>query len=56
MHDLMSSIRKAAPGAANYDSDNDETMGKTPSKTPKGIKGITSQAIKTNQITSKQVL
>ena len=39
MHDLMSSIRKAAPGAANYDSDNDETMGKTPSKTPKRNKG-----------------
>ena len=34
MHDLMSSIRKAAPGAANYDSDNDENMGKTPSKNP----------------------
>ena len=36
MHDLMSSIRKAAPGAANYGSgDDDDENGKIPSKTPR---------------------
>ena len=41
MHDLMSSIRKAAPGAANYGSgDDDDENGKIPSKTPRRNKKI----------------